>query len=176
MSLKVRQIFPNNMLWRPVGFWDVEDPTLFTHSSHRWRWCCQPYAPAAELWYNNYHAILTCKKRSLATTVYNWRISTLHAKLTLYMEPGQRGRYSNWLRDGRPRGHSSRPGRVKNFLFPTASRPNLGPTLLEVLSPVIKWPERETNHSPPSGAEVNKTWSIQGVSKRALQLLKLIRV
>jgi hypothetical protein len=28
-------------------------------------------------------------------------------------------RYSDWLRAGRPRGWSSSPGRVKNFLFST---------------------------------------------------------
>jgi hypothetical protein len=31
----------------------------------------------------------------------------------------QPSRYSNWLRAGRPRGRSSRPGKVKNFLFST---------------------------------------------------------
>jgi hypothetical protein len=30
-------------------------------------------------------------------------------------EQGWRGRYSDWLRAGRPRGWSSSPGRVKNF-------------------------------------------------------------
>jgi hypothetical protein len=35
---------------------------------------------------------------------------------------------SDWLRAGRPRGHSSSPGRVKNFLFSSSSRPTLGST------------------------------------------------
>jgi hypothetical protein len=33
--------------WRPIGSWDVKDPTLSRQSAHRWRLGCQPYAPAA---------------------------------------------------------------------------------------------------------------------------------
>jgi hypothetical protein len=33
--------------WRPVGLWDVEAPIFSRQSIHRWRWGCQPYAPAA---------------------------------------------------------------------------------------------------------------------------------
>jgi hypothetical protein len=36
-----------NRPWRPVGLWDVEDPTMSTQSAHRGRRGCQPYAPAA---------------------------------------------------------------------------------------------------------------------------------
>jgi hypothetical protein len=32
-------------------------------------------------------------------------------------EPGYHSRYSDWLRAGPPKGRSSSPGRVKNFLF-----------------------------------------------------------
>jgi hypothetical protein len=77
----------------------------------------------------------------------------------LTSEPGQRSRYSDWLRTGRPRGRSSSPGRVKNFLFSTSSRPALGPT-----QPPFQWvpverrPEREVDHLPLTNAEVNKTW------------------
>jgi hypothetical protein len=39
-----------------------------------------------------------------------------------------KSRYSDWLRAWRPRGRSSSPGRVKNFLFSTSSRPALVPT------------------------------------------------
>jgi hypothetical protein len=38
---------PRNGPWRPVGLWDVKNPTLSRQSAHR-RWQgCQPYAPAA---------------------------------------------------------------------------------------------------------------------------------
>jgi hypothetical protein len=36
-----------NRPWRPIGLWDVEAPTFFRQSAHRWRWGCQPYAPTA---------------------------------------------------------------------------------------------------------------------------------
>jgi hypothetical protein len=39
--------YPCNRPWRPIRFWDVEVPTLSRQSAHRWRWGCQPYAPAA---------------------------------------------------------------------------------------------------------------------------------
>jgi hypothetical protein len=29
-----------------MGLWDVEVPTFSGQSAHRWRWGCQPYAPA----------------------------------------------------------------------------------------------------------------------------------
>jgi hypothetical protein len=51
------------------------------------------------------------------------------------------------------------PGRYKIFLFSIASRPSLGPAqppiqwVLWVLSPWIKRPGREANHSPASSAE-----------------------
>jgi hypothetical protein len=51
------------------------------------------------------------------------------------------------------------PGRVKIFLFSTASRPSLGPTqppihwVPGVLFPEVKWSRREADHSPPSTAE-----------------------
>jgi hypothetical protein len=79
-------------------------------------------------------------------------------------EPGQRSRYSDWLRAGRPRAGSSSPGRVKKFLFSTSSRPALGPTqpFIELasgaLSPGLKRPGREADHSLPASAEFKKTW------------------
>jgi hypothetical protein len=75
-----------------------------------------------------------------------------------------RSRYSDWLRAGRLRGRSSSPGRVKNFLFSTSSRPALGPTqppiqrVLGAVSPGVKRPEREADHSPPANTEVKKMW------------------
>jgi hypothetical protein len=76
----------------------------------------------------------------------------------------QRSWYSDWLRVGRPRGRSSSPGRVKNFLFSTSSRPALGSTQPPIqwvpgaLSLGVKRPGREANHSLPTSAEVKKMW------------------
>jgi hypothetical protein len=47
---------PLNRPWRSIRFWDIEDPTLTRKSAHRWRWDCQPYAPAVlylqeDTWY-----------------------------------------------------------------------------------------------------------------------------
>jgi hypothetical protein len=39
--------YPCDRPWRPIGLWDVEDPTFSRQSAHRWRWGFQPYAPAA---------------------------------------------------------------------------------------------------------------------------------
>jgi hypothetical protein len=74
--------------------------------------------------------------------------------------------YRDWLRAGRPRGRSSSPGRVKYFLFSTSSRQALRPTQPPIrwipggggLSPGVKRPRRETDHSYPSSAEVKKMW------------------
>jgi hypothetical protein len=33
--------------WWPIGLWDVGAPTFSRQSGHRWRWGCQPYAPAS---------------------------------------------------------------------------------------------------------------------------------
>jgi hypothetical protein len=81
------------------------------------------------------------------------------------VEAGQRSWYSDWLRDGRPRGRISSPGRGKIFLLSTsASRPVLGP-----IQPPIQWvpggsfpglkrPGREAGNSPPTSAEIKNTW------------------
>jgi hypothetical protein len=56
------------------------------------------------------------------------------------------------------------PGKVKNFLFSTSSRPALGPTqppiewVLGALSPGVKRLGRGADHSPPTSAEVKKIW------------------
>jgi hypothetical protein len=72
--------------------------------------------------------------------------------------------YSDWLRAGRARCRSSSPGRVKNVLFSTPSRPALGFTQPRIqwvpgaLSPGVKRQGREADHSPPPSAEVKKMW------------------
>jgi hypothetical protein len=64
------------------------------------------------------------------------------------------------LRAGRPRGRSSSPGWGKNFQFSMSSRPALRPTQSPIqsvtgaLSPWVKRPGREADHSPPTSAEV----------------------
>jgi hypothetical protein len=50
------------------------------------------------------------------------------------LEPGQHSRYSDWLWAGRPKGWSLSPGKIKNFLFLTSSRPAVGST-----QPPIQW-------------------------------------
>jgi hypothetical protein len=81
-----------------------------------------------------------------------------------YPAAAQRSRYSEWLQAGQPRGRSSSPGRDKNFLFSISSRLALGPTqapsqwLPGALSPGVKRPVREADHSPPASAEVKKMW------------------
>jgi hypothetical protein len=46
-----------NKPWRPTGLWDVEVLTFSRQSAHRWRWGCQPCAPASpypqeDSWYS----------------------------------------------------------------------------------------------------------------------------
>jgi hypothetical protein len=54
---------------------------------------------------------------------------------------------------------------VLGIFFITVSLPSLGPTqppiqcITGALSPGVKRPEREADHSPPTGAEVKNTWS-----------------
>jgi hypothetical protein len=52
----------------------------------------------------------------------------------------------------------------KNFHFSVSSRPVLEPTqppiqrVPEAISPGVKRPVREADHSPPASAEAKKTW------------------
>jgi hypothetical protein len=79
-------------------------------------------------------------------------------------KPGQRSRYSDWLRAGRLRGRSSSPDKVKNFSLPqivqTGSRvhPTSYPKGTRSLSQGVKRPGREADHSPPASAEVKNMW------------------
>jgi hypothetical protein len=75
-------------------------------------------------------------------------------------------RDSAWLLAGRLRGRSSSPEKVKNFLFSTSSRQALGSTQPPIqwvpgaLSPAVKRPGRQADHSPPASAEIKKSGSI----------------
>jgi hypothetical protein len=67
------------------------------------------------------------------------------------------------------RGQSSSPGRVKNILSSTSSKPALGSTQPikwepGSLSPEVKRPGREADHSPPASAEVKNMWFILELS------------
>jgi hypothetical protein len=79
-------------------------------------------------------------------------------------EPGYCTQGSNWLLAGQLRGWISSPCRVTNFLFSSSSRLALESTqppiqwVLGALSPGVKWPRREADHSPPTRAEVKKMW------------------
>jgi hypothetical protein len=70
----------------------------------------------------------------------------------------------DWLRAGSPRGRSSSPGRVKNYLFSKSSRLALRSTQPPIqlvpgaLSPGVKRTGREADHSPPTSAEVEEMW------------------
>jgi hypothetical protein len=71
----------------------------------------------------------------------------------------------DWIDGGRPRVQISRPGMGKIFSpFSEMSTPILGPTKLPIqwamgtLSPGVKRPGRETDHSLPTSAEVKKMW------------------
>jgi hypothetical protein len=72
--------------------------------------------------------------------------------------------YSDWLRAGWPRRRSSSLGRGEIFLSSTSCRRVLGLTrpLIQwapgALSPGVKRPGREADHSPPTSDEVTNTW------------------
>jgi hypothetical protein len=63
-----------------------------------------------------------------------------------------------------PPGLKFRHGLCESFLFATAFRPALEPTdppvqwELGALSPRVKRPEREDDHSPTTCAEIKKVW------------------
>jgi hypothetical protein len=77
--------------------------------------------------------------------------------------------YGNWLYAEQPRGQSLSPCRVKNFHFSISSSPALGPNqppiqwLPEALFLGVKWQEHEADHSPPTSAEVKKTWILTSI-------------
>jgi hypothetical protein len=87
----------------------------------------------------------------------------------IYMEPGWRSLYTDWLRAGRPSSWSSRPGRFKNFIFSTSSRPAMRSNQFPiqwvpgVLFPRVKRPGREDDHSPPASIEINKMWNYTSI-------------
>jgi hypothetical protein len=72
----------------------------------------------------------------------------------------------SWLRDGRSKGRSSSPGRVKNFRF-SISRSPVGSTQPPIhcvtagfFSLRVKPPGREADRSPPNSVRSRKRGSI----------------
>jgi hypothetical protein len=104
-----------------------------------------------------------CDIRMHASGRINKETEILHIPFKI-LHAGIAYRYSDWLRTGRPKGRSSSPCRVKNFLFSTSSRPALGSTQPPIqwvpwaLFPGVKRPGYEADHSPPTSAEVKKIW------------------
>jgi hypothetical protein len=109
-----------------------------------WRWRQQ--APPKRQYLSNSHT-----NDLLSLAVRNYFIGTIWS------------RYSVRLWAGWPRVRSSNSGRVKNFLFRTASRAALWPThppmqwVRIALSPGIKREGNEADHSPSGSAEIKKT-------------------
>jgi hypothetical protein len=105
------------------------------------------------------HTNFSAKGHSIYTLQLSETLRFSNLELTLI-----RSRYSDSLRTGRLRGRGSSPGRVKNFHFSMSSRPPMGsiqPPIQWVpgaLSPGVKRPGSETDHSPPTSAEVKKMW------------------
>jgi hypothetical protein len=79
-------------------------------------------------------------------------------------EPGYLSRYSDWLRAGRPRGRSLSPGRGNIFSSPRRPYRFWGPTSLifngcqGIFLWGVKRTGRESDHLPPTNAEVKNTW------------------
>jgi hypothetical protein len=91
-------------------------------------------------------------------------------------ELGECSQYSDWLHAGWPRG----PGRGKIFSFTCHSDCFWSPhSLLSnghrgALYPRVKRPGRESDHSPPSSAEVMNTWIYTSSPSYAFMALCLI--
>jgi hypothetical protein len=94
----------------------------------------------------------------------NWcgSVRKLPCDKSVYFEISFYGRYSDWLRAGRPRGRSSSPDKVKNFLHVVQTGSGVHPTSYPMgtggSSPAIKWPGREADHSSPASTEVKIMW------------------
>jgi hypothetical protein len=87
---------------------------------------------------NPFHKyFLTCSGSDIRILCKLLRKAQLNILPYTNEEPGELSRYSDWLRAGRPKGRSSSPGRSKNFLLSTWSRPTLGP-----IQPLIQWVQR----------------------------------
>jgi hypothetical protein len=97
---------------------------------------------------------------------YKYRLKAFREVVALYWKDNSKHFPHYLLRAGRQSGRSSRPGRGRNFLFSTSSRPTLGPTHPPIqwvpgaFSQGVKRPTREADHSTPTSAKVQKFGSI----------------
>jgi hypothetical protein len=99
----------------------------------------------------------------ITTEIFFFRI---HRKMG---EPGQRSRYSNWLRAGLPKGRSSSPGGGKiclPYFVQTAYGTTKPPVqwVVGALSPGIKRQELEADHMPSTSTEIMKTCTYPSTS------------
>jgi hypothetical protein len=111
-------------------------------------------------WYN-INSPLCMLANATATEVGKW-LSAINVLPLSFLDTSQN---NDWLRAGRPRGRSSSPSMVKNFLFSMSFRPDLGPTqppiqwVLGALSLGVEWQGHEADHSPPTSVKVKKLWT-----------------
>jgi hypothetical protein len=72
-------------------------------------------------------------------------------------------RYSDWLRDGQPKGLSSSPGRVKNFFHVVQTGSGVHPTAYPMGTGGfflgVKRSGLQADHSTAASAEVKKMWN-----------------
>jgi hypothetical protein len=48
-----KKSYPCKRPWKPIGLRNVQAPTFFRRSTHKWRQGCQPYSPVAHYTQNN---------------------------------------------------------------------------------------------------------------------------
>jgi hypothetical protein len=126
-------------------------------------------------------AVTRCSLLSSEWTSYTW-ISKLSNRYDFYRflyslvimkKPAQLSRYSGWLRAGRPRGRSSIPVRGQEFplLHTVHTGSGLHSTFYPMgtgaLSPRVKPPGRQADHSSPASVEVKKKWMYKSTSSFA---------
>jgi hypothetical protein len=98
-----RKSYPCKRPWRPIWFWDVEAPTFSRQLAHRWRWSCQPYAPAAlysqeDSWYSFLLEAEMTRGSYCGWRVWvNWKIQWTHwqsIQRPSYLEHGASTNYA----------------------------------------------------------------------------------
>jgi hypothetical protein len=113
----------------------------------------------------NYTSYRYVRRLPIFITTSVWRsVTSLYLCPFINQEPGQPSRYSDWLRAERLGFRGSIPAELEISLFSTAPKPALESTqppiqwVPEALSPGVKRPGREADHSLPSNAEVKNAW------------------